>query len=281
MVAVLPELRDLGGGVRQSQNPLWQTNSIIVVTDGEVLLCDPGLMPADIEPLAAEAESAGGSIHVLVTHADFDHTCGIAYFPHATVVAGGATARAIESGQAAEALANAGPDWGVTWPTDLRVDRTIAPGEHVLGRFRVEAVEASGHTQDGLAFVLREQGILFPGDYLSAMTYPFVTGSLAAARATYERLLGLLETADLRWVVPGHGPALDPGEARVVGEADLAYLEALERAARDEVGRGVSPGYALVSLYAIEPPRPTTDDFEIYGIREFNARTALQEVAGG
>jgi glyoxylase-like metal-dependent hydrolase (beta-lactamase superfamily II) len=281
MVAPLASLRDLGGGVRQSQNPLWQTNSMLAVADGETLLCDPGLMPGDLETLAMEAGRAGGAIYLLVTHADFDHTCGIGFFPGATVVAGEATAAAIESGEAGRLLAAAAPDWGATWPLELRVDRPLTPGEHVLGRFRIEAIEAPGHTADGLAFILLDQGVLLPGDYLSAMTYPFVTASFAEARATHERLLAALERHELRWVVPGHGPPLTPADARVIGQADLAYLEALETAARHAHERGLSPGRALVSVFGVEPPRATTDDFEVYGIRAFNARKALAETGDG
>jgi glyoxylase-like metal-dependent hydrolase (beta-lactamase superfamily II) len=274
-------LEDLGRGVWRSQTPLWQTNALLALADGEALLCDPGYTPEEIERLAARARRGGGPIHLLVTHADFDHTCGIPHVREASVAAGAETARLIESGTAAERLAAAGSAWGLNWETELRVDRILEPGPTTLGAFRIESIETPGHTADGLAYVLLDQGVLFPGDYLSAMTYPFLTASLRAAQATHEGLLSALDRHDLRWVVPGHGPVLTPAQAREVGEADLAYLERLARAAQEALRNGLSPGYALLHAYAVEPPRATTDDFEIFGLRELNAKQALAEVSRG
>lgn len=81
----------------------------------------------------------------------------------------------------------------------------------------------------------------------------------------------------LGWVVPGHGPALEPAEARAVGEADLTYLDRLQERAREALACGLAPGHAIVAVYAVEPPRPTTDDFEIFGLRERNAQAAVAE----
>jgi glyoxylase-like metal-dependent hydrolase (beta-lactamase superfamily II) len=214
-------------------------------------------------------------MHVLVTHADFDHVGGIPYVPDAVVVAGEATAARIRSGEAGRDLVDAGREWGVDWLDSLRVDRVVPPGETACGVFRVEAIVADGHTADGLAYVLVEQGVLVAGDYLSGMTYPFLGGSLEAAIATHRRLLDALDRHELRWVVPGHGAPLPPAEARSVGEADLAYLQALAAAVAEARERDLPPGPALLHVFAVEPPRPTTLDFELYGLRAANARAVL------
>jgi glyoxylase-like metal-dependent hydrolase (beta-lactamase superfamily II) len=272
---------DLGGGVWRFQAPLWQTNTVLAVAGGDALVCDPAWEPAEIDAVAAAARRPGGPVHLLVTHSDYDHVCGIGSFPGATVVAGEETAEAIRSGAAGQALAEAGAEWGLDWPGKLRVDRVAAAGETLeLGPFRVESIEARGHVGDGRAWVLLEQGILLPGDYLSAMTYPFVLDSLARAATAIERLLAAIERHALRWVVPGHGPALTPAQAREVGESDLAYLGRVAAAAAEARANGLSPGHALVAVFgAVEPPRPTTDDFEVFGLRALNARAALREAA--
>ena len=77
--------------------------------------------------------------------------------------------------------------------------------------------------------------------------------------------------------MPGHGRVLSPAEAREIGQADLAYLRSLQRSAREAVERRLAPGDALLHVYAVEPPRPDTDDFAVYGIRAGNARLALEE----
>ena len=275
MVAAVTGLHDLGDGVWLSQTPLWQTNAVLARSGDEALLCDPCYTPEEIERLASTAREAGGSIHLLITHGDFDHVCGIGYLPEATVIAGAATAERVTSGTAAAELAAAGADWGLEWKRELRIDRVVDPGRFECGAFAVEALEAPGHTADGLAYALLDQGILLPGDYLSDMTYPFIGAGLDQTIATTRRLLDALERLELRWVVPGHGRALTPDEARTVGEADIVYLEALERSAAEAHADGLSPGETLLHVFEVEPPRATTPDFEIYSLRAANARHVL------
>jgi hydroxyacylglutathione hydrolase len=276
------EIRDLGEGVRQFQAPLWQTNSVLAVSGSEALLCDPALAPEQIGAIRTEVDALGGGpLHLLVTHGDFDHVCGIPYFPEAEVVAGEEAAGRIHEDAAGE-LADAGPEWGYEWRTDgLRVDRVVAAGGFRCGAFRVEALEAPSHGREGLAFVLPEQGILCAADHLSPITYPLLAGSLERTAVAVEGLLRALERFELRWVVPGHGRALEPQEARAIGEADLAYLRALQQAAREAVDDEPSDGWALLRAFAVEPPRANTNDFEIYGIRAANARLAVAEARAG
>jgi glyoxylase-like metal-dependent hydrolase (beta-lactamase superfamily II) len=273
---------DLGGGVWHYQTALWRTNSILAVAGTEALLCDPNWEPAEIRAIRADAAArAGRATHLLLTHADYDHTCGIGFFPEAEVVAGPETAERIASGEAAKSLAEAGGEWGLEWPGELRVDRIVRPGESfAAGAFPVTAIEARGHQSDGLAYLLPEQGLLLPGDYVSATEYPLVAGSLEAYRRTLERLLEALAQHDLRLVVPGHGPVLSPDEARRVAEDDLAYVERLQGAALSARAEGLAPGWGLVSVYGVVPPRPAPDDFEMFSLRTINARAALAEVAG-
>jgi hydroxyacylglutathione hydrolase len=268
-------LHDLGEGMWQSQTPLWQTNAVLARAGSETLLCDPCFTPDEIERLVAHAREAAGPIQLLLTHADFDHVCGVGYVPEAVVWAGAATAERIRSGMAAEELAAAGAEWGIEWKTELRVDRVVEPGRFECGAFAVEAIEAPGHTVDGLAYVLVDHHVLLPGDYLSDMTYPFIGGGLEVTIATVRRLLDALERHDLRWVVPGHGRALTRDEAATVGEADLAYLEALARAVHEADAGGLDSGPALLRVFEVEPPRETTPDFEIYALRSANARSVL------
>jgi hypothetical protein len=70
---------------------------------------------------------------------------------------------------------------------------------------------------------------------------------------------------------------LTPAEAAVVGEADLAYLQGLERAVEEARRDGLSAGDALLHVFEVEPPRSTTPDFEIYALRAANARSVLAD----
>src|SRR5690242_17085082 len=89
-------MRDPGEGVWQFQSPLWETNSVLSVAGGEVLLCDPAFFVAEIERIRDHtAQLGGGRARIVITHADFDHVCGIPWFPDAEVLAGGETATKI------------------------------------------------------------------------------------------------------------------------------------------------------------------------------------------
>jgi glyoxylase-like metal-dependent hydrolase (beta-lactamase superfamily II) len=269
---------DLGGGVWVSQSPIWQTNSLLAEAAGEVLLCDPAYLDAELRAIREDVSRRGPShVQLLLTHADYDHTCGIPTFPEATVVVGETTRRRIESGEAAAALAEQSAEWGTTWGTGLRVDRVVGPGRISCGAFHVDVLDAPGHQVDGLAFVLPDQGVLLPGDYLSAITYAFVVGQLADARRTCGLLLEALDAHRPRLVVPGHGPVMDAARAREICIEDISYLDRLADAAAEARARQLPAAPALLHVYAIEPPRPNTDDFEVYGLRAFNARQALAQ----
>jgi glyoxylase-like metal-dependent hydrolase (beta-lactamase superfamily II) len=277
------ETSDLGGGVWSFQTPLWQTNSLLAVAGGDALLCDPAFTPAEIEAIREEARGrARNVVFLLVTHADYDHVCGIPYFPGAEVSAGAETAQKLRNGSAAAGLVSGGAEWGVEWPAGLRVDRQLVAGAELeFGSFRLATLDAPSHGREGLGYVLLEQGVLLAGDNLSAISYPLLAGPLSRAIEATETLLGALERYSLRHVVPGHGPVLSPDEARQIGRDDLRYLKRLGVAAREAADAELSPGYALVHVFAVEPPRSTTLDFDIYDIRGGNARRALADLGTG
>jgi len=269
------ERTDLGGGIRVFQAPLWQTNALVAVSGGDALLCDPAVTPDEIGAIVQEVH--GRRSFLVVTHADYDHVCGIPYLPDAEVVAGADTAAKIRDGSAAKGLESGGAEWGVEWPKELRVDRVVEPGELELGSLRAAAIDCPSHGREGLGYVLLDQGILLPGDNLSAITIPLLGGSLHRALEAAKGLLLTLDRYELRNVVPGHGPVLTLEQARRIGEQDRDYLERLDEAAREAAAQGLSPGRALVEVFEVEPPRANTPDFEIYGIRAGNARLALGE----
>jgi hypothetical protein len=87
----------------------------------------------------------------------------------------------------------------------------------------------------------------------------------------------VLERDEVWLVVPGHGPVLDPIEARRIAAEDAAYLERLELAAARATADGRAPGPALAAAYAVEPPRLPRGGFEAIEMRTANARRALEE----
>ena len=159
--------------------------------------------------LAQRAEELGVRVtHVLATHADWDHVCGIAAFPDAVAAMGPLTAEAVASGAPAELIARRATEHELEVAGAPRVDRVLAPGiAHRVGPFTVETIALAGHTPDGVGFRVRALGVLAVGDHLSTIEFPFVSDT-AAYRATLAGLIELLRHDPPTQVVPGHGPAV-------------------------------------------------------------------------
>jgi hydroxyacylglutathione hydrolase len=240
------------------ESALWQTASLLLVADGEAVVVDPCISAAEVARIADRAATLGARVtHVLVTHADWDHVCGIAAFPGATATMGAGTAALVAGGEPLRAVRENAVAYGLTIDGEPRADRALVVGvAHQVGPFTVETIALRGHTADGTAFRIRELDLLAVGDHLSATEFPFAS-STAEYRATLAGLIELLRNDPPGHVVPGHGPALTAADALRIAEADLAYLRAL-RDAVASAGRDRERARAAASTVAL--PRPAPDD---------------------
>lgn len=250
--------------VERFESPLWQTSSLLLAKDGEAVLVDPCISTQEIARIAARADELGTRVvAVLATHADWDHVCGIAAFPHAEAAMGEATAARVESGEPWAGIQRAAQEYALEVPGRPRVDRRLAVGSaHRVGPFTVETFALPGHTEDGVGYRIRELDLLVLGDYLSSVEFPFVS-SPAAYRATLAGLVDLLRRDAPARVVVGHGPEHTAAEALAIAEADLEYLWHLH----DAVLNGAD---------APEPPRPCADD--LVGMLGANAEAQRAEL---
>ncbi len=257
------QITKLADGVTHFQSGTWRCNAVTVDRGAHALIVDACWTRTEVEAIAQTVQ--GRRVHLLVTHADPDHACGVPLMRGALVVAGSRTAERIADGSAARELAHELEAWGLQQPTDLRVDEVVeADTELVLEGARVRTIEARGHAFDGIAFLLRESGVFATGDYLSASMYPMVWWSLEEMRRSTERIAAALEHFDVRVVVPGHGPVLTPSEASAIANEDIRYLDAITAAADSAQRSGASLRDWLVSVHSIRPPRAADPDIEIY-----------------
>jgi glyoxylase-like metal-dependent hydrolase (beta-lactamase superfamily II) len=265
--------------IERFESALWQTSSLLLVGDGDAVVVDPCISAAEVARIAGRAAELGTRVsHVLVTHADWDHVCGIAGFPDATATMGPRTAEIVAGGTLPELLAARAAAYGLELEGEPRVDRVLEPGvAHQVGPFVVETIALAGHTADGTGYRIRELDLLAVGDHLSAVEFPFAS-STSEYRATLERLLELLRDDPPATVVPGHGPSLSAAEAVRIAEADLSYLRALRDAvatAPDDRAR------ARAAALAVPLPRQAPDD--LAGMHAGNVELQLEELgpAGG
>lgn len=204
-------------------------------------MIDSVYFPDELELLPNLLAQAGFAIDgLLCTHADFDHLLGRLAFSDKTLGVGQSTARRLRAspGESQRELRDADAEFYVHRQRPLSlaaVQELPVPGYIELGELAVELHPADGHTGDGTAFFARELGVLACGDYLSDVEIPVLGsgGTVACYRATLERLAPLCEACET--VVPGHGSPSDGASALRILEADLLYLDSLERG--DEHGQ--------------------------------------------
>jgi hydroxyacylglutathione hydrolase len=257
------------------ESAVWETSSLLLATEAEAVLVDPGVSVAEVERIAARVRELGVEVtHVLATHADWDHVCGMAAFPTAVATMSEATASRLLPRAGKTTTAERAAASGVEIAGEPRVDLTFPVGAALqAGPFLFETFALPGHTPDGTAFRCRELDLLVVGDHLSTIEFPFVT-STAAYRGTLAALSDLLRRDPPGRVIPGHGRELTAAEALGIAEADLGYLWELHAA----VAGGGTREDARQAGLAVGLPRAASDD--LAGAQAANVEVALAERFG-
>jgi glyoxylase-like metal-dependent hydrolase (beta-lactamase superfamily II) len=256
------------------ESALWQTSSLLLVAEGEAVVIYPGISTEEVERIADRASALSARVtHVLVTHADWDHVCGIAAFPDAVAMMGAGTAEIVAGGEPLELIGKRAATYGLTIEGEPRVDFVLSVGvAHHVGPFVVETLALRGHTSDGTAYRIRELDLLAVGDHVSAVEFPFAS-TTSEYRTTLASLIELLRNDPPTHVVPGHGPALTAAEALTIAEADLAYLRALRDAvatSRDDRER------ARAAAIAVALPRSAPEELAV--MHAGNVEAQLEEL---
>src|SRR5919197_306547 len=240
---------------------LWGTSSLLVLAEDESLVVDPAISESEVAGIGRRALELGAPVrHVLITHGDWDHVCGIGGFPDAVVAMGEETGEKVASGRADQSVRRAAEHYGFAFAGPPRVDRTFP---------------LSGHTADGSGFRLRELGLLIVGDYLSAAEFPFAT-SPATYRMTLAGLIEMLRDDPPEVVIPGHGPPLEAEDALGVAEADLSYLRSLHAAVADALTHDGTRDEARAAGLAVDLPRECPPDLD--EMRGFNVDRQIEEI---
>lgn len=253
---------------------LWSTTSLLVVAEGESLVVDPAISSEEVARIGRRALELDAPIrHVLITHGDWDHVCGIGAFPDAAAVMGEETAERVRS-RGADSVERAAETYELEVSGPPRFDQTFTRGAAVvLGPFVVETFPLTGHTEDGTGYRIRDLGLLIVGDHLSPVEFPFAK-SPAAYRFTLAGLVETLRADPPETVIPGHGSPLEPDEALRIAEADLAYLRSLHAA----VAGAATREEAHAAGSAVELPRDCAPD--LAEMRGFNVERQIDEILG-
>lgn len=263
-------LAEVAPGIRRitapNPGPFTHTGTnTYIVGSGRVAVIDPGPdIAAHVDALLAAL--AGESVsHILVTHTHRDHSGAVPALKArtgATVFSGGRhrAARPLQAGEA-EALDTSGDTGHVP-------DTVLSAGEIVADDgWRIETIATPGHTANHLAFAVPAADAVFSGDHVMGWSSTIVAppeGSMRDYMASLDRLAARPETR----LLPGHGPPVGDGKARIeelrrhrlareaailarINAGDAAIPEMVRAIYRD-VDLGLHPAAALSVLAHIE-----------------------------
>lgn len=150
--------------------------------------------------------------HLLLTHQHFDHTADAALLQRTT----GCRVHAVSACDSSLSLAEHAAMWGIPLPETFSVEKPLgsADSEANWAGLNWRVLPLPGHSADGVAYYLPEQGILFSGDSLFAGSIgrtDLPGGNLdKLLKQLHEKLFSLLPPQTR--VYPGHGPSTTLGE---------------------------------------------------------------------
>jgi glyoxylase-like metal-dependent hydrolase (beta-lactamase superfamily II) len=241
---------DLGDGLRVRRSRCYEMNSLWATRDGHVLLVDPGVLPSELDDLAAETQRVTTDfdrVSLAFTHPHWDHVLGLPWFPGAETFAHSGFGDVLERDEArigrdaAEALA----EHGERLPHPFHAFEPLLKARGTtsvrLGPFDLVTYDTPGHDPNHLALWLPDAGVLVAGDLLSDLEIPWLDGPPWVYRASLKQLHWLYEQEDVRVTVPGHGP-IAHGRLTAYRRLlrDMDYLVILEERARDARRRGLT-----------------------------------------
>jgi glyoxylase-like metal-dependent hydrolase (beta-lactamase superfamily II) len=264
-------------------------NSALLLDRAHALVIDPGVLPSELDELAAAAAAARAEkVTLFLTHPHWDHVLGRPWWPDAEVIAHDGFAATVQHEQA-RTLAEAGriaTEHGESWTRGFRPFR---PREAVSGlRYTTRGPwhlvfrDAPGHCDSQLTLHLPDRRILFAADMLSDVEIPMLDRPPAVYRRTLETLRVVAEGGGIETVVPGHGTIARGGDAVLARlREDLAYLEELERRAT-ACARARKPLDATQSeLDAMEYRGKNGGPFPMVDVHRENVRLAHAAAAAG
>jgi glyoxylase-like metal-dependent hydrolase (beta-lactamase superfamily II) len=224
--------------VRESR--AFRMNSVVLLAGDHALLVDPGVLPSEMDDIAAVVRQAGArSVTLVFTHAHWDHVLGRLWWPDAGTVA--------HAGFEAEALADedhinrearawieqAGETWDRTFEA-FAPDRT-ASGEQALeiGGWRLLFRDAPGHADSQMTIHAPDRRLMIAADMLSDIEIPTLNGSSERYSTTLGNLFKSSFDAGVDTLVPGHG-SIARGKDEILRRFahDIDYLSTLRGTVR-------------------------------------------------
>ena len=279
---------DLGGGVRVRRSARYAMNSAVLVHAEHTVIVDPGILPSEIDDIAARTSALKPAAVTLVfTHAHWDHVLGRSWWPKAETLAHDAFAAALKRDleQVRSEAARVASEAGERWPRSFEpfAPRHAVSGLHFrkLGPWRLVFRGAPGHCANQINVHLPEQRVLLAADMLSDLEIPALDSPPDVYRNSLDALLPIAHGGAIETLVPGHGTIARSREAVLARlQADLDYLDTIERGVREALAEGLDAEAAAARLASLEYAGKHSAEYPTAGIHAENVMRAWHAAGG-
>ncbi len=223
------------------ESALYRTTSGLVAGHEAVILVDPTWLPGEVNAIRHYTEDRldGNDLHLVFTHSDYDHILGYGAFPGAKTIASQAFVESPQKEEQLRIIREFDEKYYLNRPHPVTypfIDFIIDKDEEFLiaGETRLTFWLAPGHNPDGILTLIEPEGVLFLGDYLSDIEFPFVYHSFSEYRKTLDKIGKLVLSGLVKTLVPGHGNATSDRQEmeRRLTESHW-YLDQMEKSVRD------------------------------------------------
>ena len=278
---------DLGDGVLVRQSARYAMNSVVLLDEEHTILVDPGILPSEIDDIAAVVEAASPlAITIIFTHPHWDHVLGRSWWPKAETLAHDAFPDAVKAD-----LAHIRSESDrVAREANQRFAKPFEPFplQHFVsglnfrkfGPWRMVLRSAPGHCATQLNVHLPEQRVLIAADMLSDIEIPALETVPEVYRESLDTLMPIVEGGAIEVIVPGHG-AIAHGRDQVLARfyADLDYLDAIERGVHGAWIAGLSAEAAADKLEPMEYAGKRATEYPTAEIHRENVLHAFHAAA--
>lgn len=239
------------------QSSMWQTNSSVILNEASSIIIDPCYFPAEIEVIADFVNRRKSfNRYIVFTHSDFDHIVGYQYFKDSRLIGHEETLFCDKEVQLLQLR-----EIDQTYYVNRRIPFVFPePDITFTGEYQIPLkgeelmlFYAPGHTGDCVFVVCRESGVMFAGDYLSDLEFPFVGFSSAKYLKSLDLAERLQKEFKIGYVVPGHGVVAE-GSAEITERIrrDREYLSRLTEKAQDFFVQGLQESEIIEVLKGIK-----------------------------
>jgi hydroxyacylglutathione hydrolase len=244
-----------------SRSAMDSINSGIWLRNGTACLVNPGVFPGEIAAIRAFLESRQiKPQYVILTHFHVGHLLGARAFPDALLIAqANFAAEAARQGPMIHKILNQ-QQWGSVdeiLPVPPPAIQISEGSSLYVDDLVIQLFAAPSQALDQLLLYQPDSATLWAGDLLHELQIPYLVDGVE----TYNKILDLLASYQIRTLVPAHGqPTSDTTEIQRRLTRDRAYVDSIRTTLADAIAHDLTLEETLNRCAAFAAPYPTNQE---------------------